>query len=373
MRSCSLLAVAALIAVAAAPSEAMVIRSGNQVVVEEGEVIDDDLLANGAQVEIRGTVNGDVIAFAQSVIVSGSVGGTLNTAAQTVTISGSVEGTVRAAAQVLNCEAPIGGNLLAAGQTVDVAEDCVVGRDAYLAGDHCRMAGAARDLRAAANNLVIEDGISRDVVVYVDTMEVGPDAKIGGDLTYTSPREVQIRPGAVAGKVSHQLPRRPHRHRPGPWGPLFLLVTSFVTGLVIALGLPRQSRSIAEAPLRRPGATLGWGAVAFAATPVIASIVMITIIGLPLGAITLVLWAIALYLGYVFAAMTIGRGLLRWALKGRAVSLLWCLLLGLVVLALVRMIPYAGPLLALVAILWAMGGIIVGIARQEVAERVSSQ
>jgi cytoskeletal protein CcmA (bactofilin family) len=365
MRSFSLLAVAAGLAVAAAPGAAMEIRTGTRVVVGADEIIDDDLFAAGNSVDVLGKVTGDVIAFAQTITLEGPVGGSVNVAGQTVTINGPVAGTVRAAAQNVRVQGPVQRNVLGAGQSVDLDPGCQVGREAYLAGNSCRIAGPVQALNASVNNLVLEDGVAGDVVAYVRTLRMGTQAKVGGDLTYTSPTEASIPPDAVAGRVKHKLPERaaPRPRRFRPWGVLFLLVSGFVTGLVLVLAAPRASRSITGAPLERPGASLGWGALLFAATPVLAVIVCITIVGIPLAMISLAGWGIALYLGYIFAAIALGRALLAWALKQRPVSLLWCLLLGLVLLMLVKMIPYAGGLLILLGIVWGMGSMAIGLRR----------
>ncbi|KPJ63020.1 hypothetical protein AMK68_04255 [candidate division KD3-62 bacterium DG_56] len=359
MKSLSLLAVALAIAIPAAPSAAMVARSGDRVTVDADEVIDDDLLATGMSVDIKGQVTGDVIAFAQTVMITGPVGGSVMAAARTVTIEGPVEGSVRAAGESVRYRAPVGHNVLSAGSTIDVEEGCQIGRDAHLAGNFCRFAGSARALTAAANNLAIEDGIAGDVVAYVESLELKPTAKVGGDLVYTSKREAEIDPSLVAGRIQHKLPKEPPKRRGGrPWKMLFVLASGFVTGLVLVVTMPRISRSVAEAPLLRPGASLGWGALVFAATPVLAIIVCVTIVGLPLGLIALVSWGIALYIGYVFAAMSVGRALLGWARRRRRVSLVWGLLLGLVVLILLRMIPFIGGFLILVAIVWGIGSMV---------------
>lgn len=365
MRLLSLWVFGAALVVTIVPGAAMDIRTGDRIVVEANEVIEDDLLAAGRIVDIKGAVTGDVIAFAESITIGGSVGGSVMTAGRTVTVEGPVAGTVRAAGQSLRFQASVGRNLLTAGETVDVAEPCRVGREAYLAGNVCHVAGATNGIRAAAGYLVIQDGVDGDVVAYVDDLELSPEAKVEGDLVYTSEAEAKIPPGAVAGEVEHRLPKKaaptPRRFR--PWGLLLWLASGFATGLVLALAMPRASRSITEAPLTRPGASLGWGALAFAATPVLAVIVCITVIGLPLGLIALVSWGIALYVGYIFAAMAVGRALLASALKGCRVSLVWCLLLGLVVLMLVKMIPVLGGFLILVAIIWGMGSMAIGLRR----------
>ncbi len=57
-------------------------RSGDKVVIEAGEVINDDLYVGAQEFVLDGTVNGDLIVFAQTVTINGKVDGDLMAAAR---------------------------------------------------------------------------------------------------------------------------------------------------------------------------------------------------------------------------------------------------------------------------------------------------
>ena len=70
-------------------------RSGDKIVIQAADVINDDLYVGANEFALEGTVNGDVVAFAQTVTVNGTVNGDLITAAQTVVVNGVVTGDIR--------------------------------------------------------------------------------------------------------------------------------------------------------------------------------------------------------------------------------------------------------------------------------------
>src|SRR6187200_294493 len=63
-------------------------RGGDRIVIEAGEVINDDLYVAAQEFVLDGTVNGDLIVFAQNVTINGKVDGDLMAAAQTVAVYG---------------------------------------------------------------------------------------------------------------------------------------------------------------------------------------------------------------------------------------------------------------------------------------------
>ncbi|GAI86021.1 unnamed protein product, partial [marine sediment metagenome] len=91
-----------------------------------------------------------------------------------------------------------------------------------------------------------------------------------------------------------------------------------------------------------------------------ALIVCITIIGLPLGLITLALYTIAIYLTQLFVGLLIGQ-LIIGASRGieTRAALVGALALGLAILSLLRLIPYLGSVIGLATVLFGLGAILV--------------
>jgi hypothetical protein len=84
---------------------------------------------------------------------------------------------------------------------------------------------------------------------------------------------------------------------------------------------------------------------------------MVTIIGLPLGLAALALYAVALLLGYLTAAMFLGEIGARLVGRGELSTggRMLALFLALVVLALIGLIPIVGGLVAALAVITGLG------------------
>ena len=98
------------------------------------------------------------------------------------------------------------------------------------------------------------------------------------------------------------------------------------------------------------------------ATPIVAIIVCITMVGLGVGIATILIYAIALYASQTFVSTWIGDALLG---RGEGTgALLGRLALGLVILHGLELLPYhVGAIVKLVALWWGMGAIAIAIYR----------
>ena len=94
----SVFVLAALLALTfSTPAYAFDGRGGDRVIIESGDVINDDLYVGAKEFVLDGTVNGDLIVFAQTVTINGKVDGDLMAAAQSVAVNGEVTGSLPAA------------------------------------------------------------------------------------------------------------------------------------------------------------------------------------------------------------------------------------------------------------------------------------
>ena len=99
-RLISVLVLLLLMVFIATPALAFTSREGDQVVVAQGEVVEDDLYLGANTIHVYGTIKGDLIAFGSLVVIgeTGVVEGDLLGAAQGVVVNGVVKDDVRVAA-----------------------------------------------------------------------------------------------------------------------------------------------------------------------------------------------------------------------------------------------------------------------------------
>src|SRR5665648_508625 len=319
------------------------VRRGDIVTVASEEVIDSDLYVAGGTIIIDGTVNGSIIA----------IGGTVD-------INGEVTHAVRVIGETLNISGTIGRDLLLAGDKVSLASTAEIGSDLLL----------------GAGTALIDGLIKGDINSGVESLTIASTASIQGKLTYISENEANIQSGAqIMGPITHQLPDVKERlavgtHQlpdikerltpAGLWGKVIGFLMALVLGIIIILLAPRRVKAVTESIRTRPWASLGWGAIILIFTPIAALIVCITIIGLPLGLITLVLYSIAISLTQLFAGLLIGQ-LIIGSSRGveTKAALVGALALGLAILSLLKLIPYLDNVIGLATVLFGLGAILV--------------
>jgi hypothetical protein len=314
---------AALLAVAFAlpsPGHALELRRSNDAVtVAADETIDDTVFVMARIVSVDGTINGDLIALGQEVTVRGNVTGNLVTGAQSVTIEGTVGGTVIGGAEGLSvANARIGRDLYGFANDVDIAAGTNVSGNATTFAETVDLDGRVGiDFRGFARTLNVSGAVEGDVEGYADSIAVLSTARIGGNVTghVDQAGDLDVSSGAVVGgNVDERLvEREQRRNRYLTVGyyvdQIVRLGAAFLAGLLLLWLFPvlRSVSPDATAVVR----SAGIGLAAAVTLPIAALILCVTIVGLPLGVLTFVAGAVALYFSKIVVAEIIGRAVLR--------------------------------------------------------------
>jgi hypothetical protein len=133
-------------------------------------------------------------------------------------------------------------------------------------------------------------------------------------------------------------------------GRLLQLAAAFIAGMALFKLFPALNQ-------QHPASggefltTAAFGAVALVATPVLALVATMTLIGAPVGITTFLLWLIALYAAGIVTAGLIGRLMLSNETGNQALPLL----AGLAVLLVLTSLPFVGGLIRLVVLILGLG------------------
>ncbi|HEV2109054.1 MAG TPA: hypothetical protein VGR16_12390 [Thermomicrobiales bacterium] len=353
--------------------------------IPASRTLDDDLYLAGDQAIIAGTINGDALVVSRNLDFSGTVERSLAVAANEVVISGNVGHAVRAAANELRIteQATIGGDLVAFASTIVIEPGVVITGDLIAAGNVEMLGEVGGDLRVTGDAVVIDGPVGGDVRLTSDAIELGPGARVDGDLQYTSDTEADVDAQAqIAGAVEREEPGSRSLDDAaggiggGAIGELFRLLAALVAGLVVILVMPRATVAVAESVRRRTGPSLLLGLILLIAIPVMTIVLMVTVIGIPIGLITLATYLILLYLSQVFVGTAIGRWILphSWGDGGRGFNLL-AMALGVILLGALRLIPIPAVdiLIAAATAILGLGAVFVGLRRPTPALPVHGQ
>lgn len=349
-------------------AQAQQFRTGDAVSVSGGEKIDGSLYVAGKTLTVDADVNGDVFCAGQTVTVTGTVHGDVICAAQTLTVKGKVEGDVRLAGQVVTLEANVEKNATVAAQTFVLEESGNVAGDMTIGANDATLKGSVgRDVVAGTENLILAGIVTRNVSSDSTTTKLGAEARIGGNITYTSYNTLGQTEGAViTGTVTRNDPPADKKQSETFTQVLGKLFYWFVALLLVVLALvllfPRMFQTVTDRAFPMPWWALLAGFGAMLVMPLVLVLLALTFVGLPLMVVVLVLWiGVALLSGPVFSYY-VGRLVLP-----RQQQPLLVMLTGASIVIIASFIPYLSVLVFILTA-WLGSGMLV----LEIFRRVSS-
>jgi hypothetical protein len=344
---------------------AKVISSERLVTISADEVIDDDLFIAGEEISIEGIVEGDVYAAGARIVIDGTVEGDVYAAGGIIVISGNVGQDVLLAAEQVSLEdATIGDGITVAASEFRMDDESSANGGVLFASAMSYFDGSiGRNIMGAGAVVNLGGQVTKDVWLALDTLYVQENVSIGGDLVYQSEREWTDEDTLVGGEVlwnptSHKwdvdgdLEGIFERVR---WG---AIAYSFVSYLLIALLLlhyfPKQfeatNKLIAKAAFKH----IVIGAFMLLAVPIVSLVFFISVIGIPLGMLTIAFFLLYLYLAKAFVAVFIGQSIQK-AMKWKKANPYLMLTLGLLVYTVLVNLPWIGPFIVIVSLSLALG------------------
>jgi cytoskeletal protein CcmA (bactofilin family) len=313
-----------------------------RIVIDSDQVIDDNVAVFGTTVIVRGTINDSLFVAANNIRIEGTVQGNLVAAGTNITITGSV-----------------GQDVIAAGTIIQVEQNAQVARDLVSAGTTTTVNGTVnRNIQNASADLTINGTVNGDVTTASQTVALGSDASVAGDLVYYRETRTDI-PGEeqVEGEVIFRETREPVM-RPFIARTLILLaflgiLQAVVFGIVLALLAPKWLAVTNTVLFDNALKAFGYGILLLIAVPVIAVILMATILAIPVAIVLMMVYILALIISQFIVAYYIGS-LIR---KQRAWSPVLTMLLGVIILEIIFLIPLVNVLARLVVFSLGLGAI----------------
>ena len=334
-----------------------------------------DVFIGGGSVTVHEPAGGDLFAAGGAVDVDAAVGGDAVAAAGKVRVGAEVGQSVYVAGGQVNVNGKVGRNLRVAGGQVELGPKAEVAGNVSVAGGQVRLYGAVRGhVRAAGGRLLIDGPVGGDVLATSGHIELGPQARITGKLRYRSGDALHKDPAAQVSGGIEQLapawggaaasqPPAPEPRRQGMGGIGWLWTAGLVVLAAVWLALaPGFSARFGAALRERTAFSVLLGFIWLVCVPVLAVLLLLTIIGIPLALFVAAAYLALLPLAYVAAAVGLGDwALARWQ-AARASALGWRLAaaaLALVLLTALGHVPWLGALLAFAVLLAGLGAMLL--------------
>jgi len=320
--------------------------AGNRVVISTP--MPADILVAGREIEIKQPIAGDILA-----------------AGRRIELAARADDDVRVAGSEVIVNAPVLGDVTIAGGTVSLGRSAHIDGRTWITGRVVQIDGVLeRELNIAAAQVVISGELRKPVRIVAEKLDVRSGAQLLAPVTYRGANAATVAKDAtVTGPITFTRidPREARRARQWPAASTFLFVTHlFLAGLVVIVFMPRTERSVIETLRLQPLKSLLAGFTLLITVPIAALLLIVTVLGLPIGLVLAATYAVALFAGVLTTAFFLGDAEARWlnpqteTTRSRQAALL---LAGVLTLALLRIV--LGGVAVFFAILFGLGALSV--------------
>jgi hypothetical protein len=209
---------------------------------------------------------------------------------------------------------------------------------------------------AFSGKVRVSGTVEGDLIALSDQIVLARSARVEGDLIYGDERPI-VAPGAQVGGEQRKFDQSDLGNEIGQTalvlGLLLLIglgLSTLLIGLVLLWLFPRAADALLEPAHSRTGASIGWGMALTLGLPILAILLLITVIGIPVGGFVLLALLPLYAVGHVTSQWLLGRTIIR-APRARWVSFL----AGWAILNAAALVPFMGALVGLAATVFGLG------------------
>ncbi len=362
------------------------VRSGEDVVIDD--VVNGDLYIAGGTVTINAPILGDLIVAGGTIVVSDSVSQDLLAAGGDITINGFVGDDIRSAGGKVRLSSEVAGDFVVAGGEIRIDKQSIIQGNLLSAGGKTTLDGTVKgniwgasgrftlngiveqDIDCRGGEITINGSVSGNARLAANAIELGPNAIFKKEVRYwNEDKQLDFGDAVQGGKVAFDPSLEIND---GRWHYLgfatFLMAAWYLgTALVMILfiqylfgkALRKAADTVKNASLK----SLGLGLLFLVGVPVSIVILFITVIGIPLGILTIVAYITLLLLATIIVSLVISNWLNNtyyrssWG-NGRTVLTAFAIF---IFLKLASLTPVTGPFIMLLLVCMAFGGILQNI------------
>ena len=367
------------------PAFALRFESGDNIRISQP--VNEDIYVFGGTIYIDAPVHGDIWCAGGTVTINDTVTGDIGVGGGNIYLHGVVLDDVRAAGGSIIISGSIGGDLLVTGGNVSVESNGNIGGDVAISGGTATLSSAIRgNLKAAGGSVTLNGAVGKNFefnggdlnlngsiggtsVIAAKRILLGENAALRGNVRYwADDGEVNfgntLQDGASA---TFDTSLRKHFERPDYrflGFASFLVLLWYLVAVFILLWLGQRFfhknfRDAADTAQKEPMRSLGYGFLYFAAVPVAVAMLLVSVVGIPVGLIVLTFYILFLTLANIITALVGAHWIdQRKGYNWRPIQLVLVALGLLVVLKLLGFIPFLGWIAKIVAVFIAFGAIV---------------
>jgi len=336
-----------------------VVRAAGEVTVTADQSIAEDFYALGNTVTLSGTQEGDAYVVAGNTTLNGSVEADLVVIGGGVNVHGKVGDDVRVLAGEVIIGESIAGDLFVIAASLKILSTASIGGDVFFFGGEAEIAGeVSGGVMGSYTTLRIDSPVGQDVDVTVtDTLTLGENAAITGNVSYEAAAEMVRAPGAsIGGDTIKSVPVLPEAELDTRVLAIQFLMSLFGS-LCVYLALRRQLPALVVVSTTPLVARIGIGILGTVALLLLSIVLVVSVLGFWIGMFGLFASLALLVLGYLLTPIIVGAYLWQLWSNTPVVNTL-SILIGAVAFHALLLVPLAGPVIAIALLMMAVGGLL---------------
>jgi len=340
-----------------------VLRSGENVSIDAGQMVEGDFYAAGGIVTVSGSILGDLLTAGGSVTINAPIGADATIAGGTVQLHAPVSDDVRIAGGEVTLASEVSGDVVIFGGAVRILSTAHIQGDLIFFGGDLIVEGPIEgSVLGFAESMRFDSFVGGDLsLTATDGVTVGDKAEIQGDLTYRSRNDiVRAANAVVVGEViAEDFPSKDGSAEPFVISLLMVLFAALVALLVFRKHLTKVVMTVGDSYGKQ--GLIGLGTLVL--TPLVTFILLASVIGMYVGFFLLAAYIGLLIVASVLSGIVFGSHLMKLRTKQLTVSIT-TVIVGVVGLALVALIPVIGPLVGFVIMLVVLGNLVTRMYRE---------
>lgn len=360
--------------------------SGENVVISEK--VNHDLYIAGGTVTINAPVSGDLIVAGGTVTVNDTIYQDILAAGGNVNLNGYVGDDIRSAGGKIILSGNVSGDVVVSGGTIEIKKGVTIAGDLLSAGGEVTLDGevngrircgsgiftlngkANGDIDCRGEELRLNGTVNGLSVFAADKITLGSGAQFNKDVRYWN-KDQALDFGSTLNQSKATFDESLEIDN-GRWhflgfasvlmviwylGTAFLMIV--IVQYLFSLTMKNTANTVKNASLK----SLGMGFLFFVGVPALIVVSVITIIGIPVAVLLLFGYITVILLGTVIVSLTAANWINEtnynslWS--GRKIILVACGIF--IVLKLASLTPVIGPLIMLLLVCMAVGGILQNI------------
>lgn len=353
-----------------AMANATELKAAREYTLQKDAVAQGDLYVAAQTNILAGEVAGDLAIVGANILITGSVEQDLFAGGGTVNVLGDIGDDLRAGGGTVTIGKNVGGDVVVAGGVVHVISGATVKGDVLVAAGQLIIDGTvAGTVQVSGGEVTINGSVGKSVVVRSnERLSVGKNAVIGGDLAYRSVDAALIAEGAIiTGETKFEKIDRPMRSdkrasaaMAGLIGAMALLrLAAILLAALLGVALFRKTlQSLVKTATGNFGMELVRGFVILIIFPFAILFALLSIVGMGLGIMGLLVYALLVMLANVLAGILLGVVIVKMIKKAKEYEVTWQnAAIGVVALQIISIVPIFGWVFAFLLFLASLGSI----------------